>query len=83
MSLTPTNHAHGVLHVTVDATGNNSLHISINTFYWFYWGVPRMGLQVLFAPYLLVAFFSFFFLFFFYNCTLLFIVYTICLDRDQ
>ena len=26
MSLTPTNHAHGVLHVIVDATGNNSLH---------------------------------------------------------
>ena len=25
MSLTPTNHAHGVLHVIVDATGNNSL----------------------------------------------------------
>ena len=26
MSLTPTNHADGVLHVIVDATGNNSLH---------------------------------------------------------
>ena len=26
MSLTPTNHAHGVIHVIVDATGNNSLH---------------------------------------------------------
>ena len=26
MSLTPTNHAHGVLHVIVDATGNNSLN---------------------------------------------------------
>ena len=26
MSLTPTNHAHEVLHVIVDATGNNSLH---------------------------------------------------------
>ena len=26
MSLTPTNHVHGVLHIIVDATGNNSLH---------------------------------------------------------
>ena len=27
MYLTPTNHAHGVLHVIVDATGNNSKSI--------------------------------------------------------
>ena len=51
MSLTPTNHAHGALHVIVDATGS----ISYN-FYWFDWEVPRMGLQVPFAPYLLVVF---------------------------
>jgi len=26
MCLTPTNHAHGVLHIIVDATGNDSLY---------------------------------------------------------
>ena len=32
MSLTPTNHAHGVLYVIVDATGNNSLNAFLITF---------------------------------------------------
>ena len=32
MSLTPTNHAHGVLHVIVDATGNNNLYAFVIIF---------------------------------------------------
>ena len=40
MSLTPINHVHRVLHVTVGATGNNSfISISLD-FYWFSWEVP-------------------------------------------
>ena len=44
------NHVHGVLHVIVGATGNNSLISISEDFYWFSWEVPCMGLQVLFAP---------------------------------
>ena len=58
MSLTPINHVHGVLHIIVGATGNNSLISISEDFYWLSWKVPCMGLKVPFAPYLLV-FFSF------------------------
>ena len=51
MSLTPTNLAHKVLHVIVDATGNDSLICISQNFYRFDWEVPRMGLQVPFASY--------------------------------
>ena len=57
MSLTPINHVHGVLHVTVGATGYNSLISVFWDFYWFNWEVPCMGLHVPFAPNLLVFFF--------------------------
>ena len=56
MSLTPITHVHGVLHVIVGASGNNSLISISQDFYWFIWEVPRMGLQVPFARYLLVFF---------------------------
>ena len=56
MSLAPTNLAHWVLQVIVDATGNNSLICISQNFYRIDWELPRMGLQVLFAPYLLVVF---------------------------
>ena len=63
MSLTPTNHVHGVLHIIVDATGNNSLHTFLILFTDLNWGggggeLPRMGLQVPFTPYHLVGYFS-------------------------
>ena len=61
MSLTPTNHIHGVLHIIVDATDNNSLHTFVILFTDLIGGgggVPRMGLQVPFTPYHLVGFFS-------------------------
>ena len=37
MSLTPTNHAHGVLHVIVHATGNNSLYAFLIIFGFINW----------------------------------------------
>ena len=72
MSLTPTNHVHGVLHIIVDATGNNSLHTFLILFTDLNWGggggVASHGTP---GPVYTLPFGRFCFP----NCTHLFIVY--------
>ena len=68
MSLTPTNHAHGVLQVVVDATGNNRLHTFLILFTDLIGGAS-LGTP---GPVCTLPFGRFFF---FPNCTHLFIVY--------